>query len=76
LIISPLVKRDKSRSWSPGLILLAAGVFLLVVEYNWIQWSLLNNVLHWWPTVLLLVGAWFLFQDTKPVKRFRGADKR
>lgn len=75
MIVAPLVKRLGHRNWNPGLSLLAVGSFLLVIEYDWIGWDLLNNILHWWPVVLLLVGAWYLFKHSEPLKRLRGSNR-
>ncbi|MCB2197966.1 hypothetical protein KQI63_01085 [bacterium] len=72
LMLSPIVKQSRRRASHPGVILLAAGFFLLVVEYNWIQWWVLNDILRWWPIVLLVIGAWYLFHNTLPSKAREG----
>ena len=75
MIVAPVVKRLGQKNWNPGLSLLAVGAFLLVIEYDWIQWDLLNNILHWWPVVLLLVGAWYLFKYRESLRLPRGGNR-
>jgi len=65
LMVTQISLRNWSTNWKPGVIILVVGMFLLVVEYNWIQWGFLNAILRWWPIVPLLIGAWFLFRDAR-----------
>ncbi len=59
------IVEDRRKHWSPGLILLAFGGFLLVVEYGWIKWGALNEVLSWWPILLIIAGIWFMFRKKR-----------
>ncbi len=62
LLILPILKRERQRNWNPGIILFAAGFFMLVVEYGWIKWGGLNDVLIWWPILPIVTGIWFIFR--------------
>ncbi len=62
LISAPFVQAQR-KNWIPGVIVLAAGGFFLLSEYEWIQWGVVSEVLKWWPSVLIIVGIWYLFHN-------------
>lgn len=59
---SALIDHNRRKQWSSSLILVVSGVFLLVVEYGWITWGVLNEVLAWWPVLPIIAGIWFLLR--------------
>lgn len=59
---SASVDENRRKHWYPGLILVGSGVFLLIVEYGWITWGVLNEVLAWWPVLPIIAGIWLLLR--------------
>ena len=44
----------------PGGILIVIGLLFFTWNYRYISWRTMNNILQWWPVILIIIGAGLL----------------
>jgi len=64
-IVSFLFQREKKGLLIPGAILLGLGAIFMAAEYRYIRWSKVEDVLEWWPIILLLLGVYLLIKRNR-----------
>jgi hypothetical protein len=51
------------REWGhliPGGILIVIGLLFFLWNYRFISWRTMDNIFHWWPVILVILGVWLL----------------
>jgi hypothetical protein len=51
------------REWGhliPGGVIMVIGLLFLLWNYRFISWHAVDNLLQWWPGMLVVIGAWLL----------------
>lgn len=66
------IQQDKKQQRrSAGLILLCIGVFLLVIQLDFISW---RTIFNYWPAVFVLAGLYTIFTSFTRQKEWRNSN--
>ncbi len=48
-----------------SLVLVAVGIVLLLNNLGVLHWAVWRRIIHFWPLVLVLSGAWLFWRHVK-----------